>query len=168
MVNVDASGILFTANPINGKRNEMVISITWGLGEAIVGGLVSPDNFVADKTTGKVKQLNLAEKIVIIMLTERGARQEPLKDARRNSQVLNEAQVTELFNPARRIEDFYGSPQDIEWCHANGSFFTLQSCPITALPKATLAHRDAKRRIWPKGAFMNISQIYIAGRGGQN
>ena len=134
MVNAEASGILFTANPINGHRDEMVINAAWGLGEAIVGGLVSPDTIVADKATGKVKKYDVAEKTVITVLTESGTREEPLNDARRKSKVLNEAQVVELVNIARRIESFYGSPQDIEWCHANGNFYIVQSRPITALP----------------------------------
>ena len=53
MVDAEAAGILFTANPINGRRDEMVINAAWGLGEAIVGGLVSPDTIIADKATGK-------------------------------------------------------------------------------------------------------------------
>ena len=108
MVNAEAAGILFTANPINGHRDEMVINAAWGLGEAIVGGLVSPDTIVADKATGKVKTYDIAEKTVITVLIETGTREDPLNDARRNSKVMNEAQVVELINIARRIESFYG------------------------------------------------------------
>ncbi|MBI5842007.1 MAG: pyruvate, phosphate dikinase [Chloroflexi bacterium] len=146
MVNAEAAGILFTANPMNGRRDEMVINAAWGLGEAIVGGLVSPDIIVVDKATGKVKKVDVAEKTVITVLTESGTREESLNDARRSSQVMNEAQVIELVNIARRIESFYGSPQDIEWCYvvspspsgrgARGedNFYVVQSRPITALP----------------------------------
>ncbi len=134
MVNAEASGILFTANPINGHRDEMVINAAWGLGEAIVGGLVSPDTIVADKATGKVKKYDVAEKTVITVLAESGTREEKLEGAQRSSQVMNEAQVVELVNIACRIESYYGSPQDIEWCHVNGKFYIVQSRPITALP----------------------------------
>ena len=134
MVNAEAAGILFTANPINGHRDEMVINAAWGLGEAIVGGLVSPDTIVADKATGKVKKYDVAEKTALTVLTESGTREEPLNDARRKSKVLNEAQVRKLVGIARRIESVYGSPQDIEWCRANGNFYIVQSRPITALP----------------------------------
>ena len=108
MVNAEAAGILFTANPINGHRDEMVINAAWGLGEAIVGGLVSPDTIVADKATGKVKKYDVAEKTVITVMTEKGTREDPLNDARRKSQVMKEAQVVEFVNIARRIETFYG------------------------------------------------------------
>ncbi len=134
MVDAEAAGILFTANPINGHRDEMVINAAWGLGEAIVGGLVSPDTIVADKATGKVKQYDVAEKTVITVRTEKGTSQEKLEDGRRSSKVLNEAEVIELMDIARGIESFYGSPQDIEWCRADGKFFIVQSRPVTALP----------------------------------
>ena len=119
MVDAEAAGILFTANPINGHRDEMVINAAWGLGEAIVGGLVSPDTIVADKATGKVKTYDVAEKTVITVQTEKGTREDPLDDARRRSKVMNEADVVELVNIARRIESFYGKPQDIEWCRTD-------------------------------------------------
>ena len=72
MVNAETAGILFTANPINGRRDEMVINAAWGLGEAIVGGLVSPDTIIADKATGKVKQYDVAEKTVITVIGDTG------------------------------------------------------------------------------------------------
>jgi pyruvate,water dikinase len=136
MVDAEASGILFTANPINGRRDEMVINAAWGLGEAIVGGLVSPDTTVADKATGKVKTIDVAEKNVITVTTDSGTEENPLDAARRRSQVLSEAEVIELADIARRIEDYYSQPQDIEWCRAEGHFYIVQSRPITALPEA--------------------------------
>lgn len=138
MVDAEAAGILFTANPMNGRRDEMVINAAWGLGEAIVGGLVSPDTIIADKTTGKVKKMDIAKKTVITVTTEKGTGEKPLNDARRNSQVMKEVQVIELANIARRIESFYGSPQDIEWCYSAGHFYIVQSRPITALPEPPL------------------------------
>jgi pyruvate,water dikinase len=135
MVNAEASGILFTANPINGHRDEIVINAAWGLGEAIVGGLVSPDTIVVHKQTGRVKQIDVAEKAVITVLAESGTREDSLNDERRESQVMNEAQIIQLVKIARQIEDFYGMPQDIEWCLTNGSFYILQSRPITTMPE---------------------------------
>lgn len=134
MVDAEAAGILFTANPINGHRDEMVINAAWGLGEAIVGGLVSPDTIVADKATGKVKTYDVAEKTVITVRAEKGTSEEKLEDERRSSKVMNEADVVELVNLARGLESYYGSPQDIEWCRADGKFYVVQSRPVTALP----------------------------------
>ena len=151
MVDAEAAGILFTANPINGKRDEMVINASWGLGEAIVGGLVSPDIIIADKATSKVKSYKVAEKTVITVRTEKGTSEEPLNDARRSSKVLNDAQIGELIEIARKIESFYGAPQDIEWCHANGRFHVVQSRPITTLTKQTPL--IPSKWILPKGAY---------------
>ena len=151
MVDAEAAGILFTANPINGKRDEMVINASWGLGEAIVGGLVSPDIIIADKATSKVKSYKVAEKTVITVRTEKGTSEEPLNDARHSSKVLNDAQIGELIEIARKIESFYGAPQDIEWCHANGRFHVVQSRPITTLTKQTPL--IPSKWILPKGAY---------------
>ncbi|HEY5731318.1 MAG TPA: PEP/pyruvate-binding domain-containing protein [Anaerolineales bacterium] len=151
MVDAEAAGILFTANPINGHCDEMVINAAWGLGEAIVGGLVSPDTIVADKATGKVKNYQVAEKTVITVRTEKGTREDPLDDERRNSKVLNEAQVSELVEIARNIESYYGKPQDIEWCHAGEQFYIVQSRPITTLKEIEVA--ALTDWILPKGAY---------------
>lgn len=154
MVDAEAAGILFTANPINGRRDEMVINAAWGLGEAIVGGLVSPDTIVADKATGKVKSYEIAEKTVITVRTEKGTREDPLEDERRRSKVMNEADIVELVNIARRIESYYGSPQDIEFCFANGKFFIVQSRPITALPPEPLEWIiPVKSAVLARGSF---------------
>ena len=165
MVDAEAAGILFTANPINGRRDEMVINAAWGLGEAIVGGLVSPDTIVADKATGKVKQYDVAEKTVITVRTEKGTREDPLNDGRRNSRVMNEADVVELVNLARRIESYYGSPQDIEWCLTSPptpllegegrKFYIVQSRPVTALPEAPIEWTPPN----PKGVYMRTSVV---------
>ncbi|MBE7433220.1 MAG: hypothetical protein HS100_04845 [Anaerolineales bacterium] len=155
MVNAEAAGILFTANPINGRRDEMVINAAWGLGEAIVGGLVSPDTIVADKATGEIKQYDVAEKTVITVLTEKGTREEKLEETRRRSKVMNEAEVVELVNIARRIESYYGKPQDIEWCRADGRFFIVQSRPITAMAESPIEWTPPN----PKGVYMRTSVV---------
>jgi phosphoenolpyruvate synthase/pyruvate phosphate dikinase len=153
MVDAEAAGILFTANPINGNRGEMVINAAWGLGEAVVGGLVSPDTIVADKTTGKVKSYEVAEKTIITVRIEKGTSEEPLSDSRRISKVLNEAQVSELVDIARRIESHYGRPQDIEWCRAEDRFFIVQSRPITAMAEVPIEWTLPN----PKGIYMRTS-----------
>ncbi|HAX71432.1 MAG TPA: PEP/pyruvate-binding domain-containing protein [Anaerolineales bacterium] len=151
MVDAKTAGILFTANPVNGHRDEVVINAAWGLGEAIVGGLVSPDTIVADKATGKVKRYEVAEKTVITVRTEKGTREEKLTDGRSSSKVLNEADVLELVNIARRIESFYGKPQDIEWCRTDGHLYIVQSRPITTLREKEVSAPTSWKL--PKGAY---------------
>lgn len=151
MINAESAGVLFTANPINGCRDEVVINAAWGLGESIVGGLVSPDTIAADKATGKVKAMKVAEKTVITIGTEAGTQEKPLTDARRKAQVLKAAQVADLVVMAREIENFYGQPQDIEWCYATDRFYIVQSRPITALPEPELPTPTEWKL--PKGAY---------------
>jgi hypothetical protein len=116
----------------------MVINATWGLGEAIVGGLVSPDTIIVDKVTGKIKKMDVAEKTVITVTTENGTEEQPLNDARRKARVLKDSQVTQLVDIARKIENFYGKPQDIEWCRMNGNIYIVQARPVTSLPEPPL------------------------------
>ncbi len=134
MVPSDASGILFTANPINGARDEIVLDAAWGLGEAIVGGLVTPDHVVVDKTSGAIKQITIADKTVMTQPTATGTEERPVEDSKRHAQVLETARATELANLGAQIEKHYGTPQDIEWCLANGKFYIVQARPITTLP----------------------------------
>jgi pyruvate,water dikinase len=151
MVNADAAGVLFTANPVNGYRDEIVINAAWGLGEAIVGGLVTPDTIVVDKASGKVKVQEVAEKTLIIVPAGTGTEQRTLTDERRNKRVLSSSQVRGLARIGREIEALYGTPLDIEWCRAENQMFVVQARPITALPEAEPAAPTAWRL--PNGAY---------------
>lgn len=134
MVPAEASGIMFTANAISGARDEIVFDAAWGLGEAIVGGLVTPDHVVADETTGKIKQMTIADKTVMTQPTAEGTEERPVGESKRRAQVLTAAQATELAKLGAEIEKYYGAPQDIEWCLAKGKFYIVQARPITTLP----------------------------------
>ena len=134
MVPADASGIMFTANPINGARDEIVLDAAWGLGEAIVGGLVTPDHVVVDKKTGAIKQIAIADKTVMTVPTAIGTEERPVEESKRHRCVLDAAQATKLAKLGAEIEKYYEKPQDIEWCLADGKFFIVQARPITTLP----------------------------------
>lgn len=134
MVPAEASGIMFTANPVSGVRDEIVLDAAWGLGEAIVGGLVTPDHVVIDKATSKIKQVTIADKTVMMQPTPIGTTERPVEDSKRRVQVLTTGQAAELAKLGARIEKYYGEPQDIEWCLANGKFSIVQARPITTLP----------------------------------
>lgn len=134
MAPAEASGIMFTANPINGARDEVVIDAAWGLGEAIVGGLVTPDHIVVDKTTGVIKELMIADKIVMTQAIATGTEESAVEEDKRRKQVLDTAQAKELAKLGTEIEKYYSDPQDIEWCLAKGEFYIVQARPITTLP----------------------------------
>lgn len=134
LIFAEAAGILFTANPVNGRRNEILINAAWGLGEAIVSGAVTPDTLTVDKATGKVKNRLTAEKEIMTLRTATGTEEKPVPPSERKQPVLSNRQAAELADLGKKIEAFYGMPMDIEWAFADGKFFIVQARPITALP----------------------------------
>jgi pyruvate,water dikinase len=135
MVDADAAGVLFTANPTTGRRDEAVVAAAWGLGEAVVGGAVTTDDLVVDKATGHVVSRATADKAVMTVATGHGTQDRPVPAERRNRAVLDDAEAATLVALGARIEHWFGAPQDIEWARAGGEFRIVQSRPITALPE---------------------------------
>ncbi len=159
LVPAEAAGILFTANPLNGRRDELAINAAWGLGEAIVGGLVTPDTYVVAKATGQVISREVADKQVMTVRTEQGAAEQPVPEAQRRAPALNATQIAQLAQLAQRIEMLYGAPQDIEWCWAEEHFHIVQARPITTLP----APETAVEWPCPPGEYMRGSVVDLMG-----
>ncbi|MFC0843982.1 rifamycin-inactivating phosphotransferase [Streptomyces noboritoensis] len=132
MVFPRAAGILFTADPVTGNRKVATVDAGWGLGEALVSGLVNPDVFkVRD---GEVVSKAIAAKKRAVHALPTGGTEEVAIDAQRQEQpALTDAQAVELVRLGRRIEAHFGRPQDIEWCLADDGFQIVQSRPITTL-----------------------------------
>jgi pyruvate,water dikinase len=139
LVLADMAGVLFTANPLTGALNQVVINATWGLGQALVGGLVTPDTLVVEKRTGAIVAQEIANKAVMTVRTADGTREEPVPTARRTQPALAAMQVAELARIGVRIEQLYGQPMDIEWAIQDGRIFIVQARPITALPEQVVA-----------------------------
>src|SRR5829696_9197545 len=135
MVESEAAGVMFTANPSNGRRDQATISAAWGLGESVVSGSVTPDSIVVEKGSGRVLSRETANKEVMTVYIEEGTAERPVPEAWRRQSVLDDGAAAELARYGKRIEDHYGTPQDIEWALAGGEFFIVQSRPITALPE---------------------------------
>jgi rifampicin phosphotransferase len=129
----DAAGVLFTADPVNGRRDRMVIDAVWGLGEALVGGQVTPDHWVADARTGAVQEARVARKAVMTVRREEGTVLLPVPADLQEQPVLSPAQVEALVELGRRAAALYGTPQDVEWVLARGRPYLVQSRPITSL-----------------------------------
>lgn len=138
LVFADAAGVLFTANPVNGRRDEMMITATWGLGEAIVSGAVTPDTLRVSKSGGKVLGRQISEKRVMTVRTQTGVEQAPVPANRVKKAVLSNTQAAELARLGAQIEELYGMPMDIEWTLSGGKFAILQARPVTALPEPPL------------------------------
>ncbi|MFF0253285.1 rifamycin-inactivating phosphotransferase [Micromonospora zamorensis] len=139
MVFPDAAGILFTADPVSGNRRVATVDASFGLGEALVSGLVNPDVFTV--RDGEVVTGAVAAKHRAVAALPGGGTQEVAIDPRRQKQpALTEEQVVRLVRLGRRIEAHFGRPQDIEWCLVDDDLQIVQSRPITTLfpiPAAT-------------------------------
>ncbi|HEX4992942.1 MAG TPA: PEP/pyruvate-binding domain-containing protein, partial [Rubrobacteraceae bacterium] len=136
MVEADAAGILFTADPVSGQRDRTVISAAWGLGEAVVGGRVTPDTLVVDSSSGHIISRETADKEVMTVYTERGTEERPVPEERRREPVIDDEGAADLARYGAQIEELYGAPQDVEWALSDEEFFILQARPVTALPEA--------------------------------
>ena len=134
LVNAEAAGILFTANPLNGRRDQMLLNASWGLGEAVVGGLVTPDSLTLEKASGKVIHRETAEKLVQTVRVQGGTQEEPVPENLREVPVLSDEQAAALARLGNQIQNLYGMPMDIEWALADGAFSIVQARPVTALP----------------------------------
>ena len=140
LVPAEVAGVAFTANPMTGARDELVVNAAWGLGEAIVSGRVTPDTFVISKQSGAITSQEAASKEVMTVRSDEGTREEPVPEGMRRRIVLEPAHAMELARMAVRIEQLYGQAMDIEWAMCGGRIFIVQARPVTALPepRATL------------------------------
>ncbi|MDJ1478144.1 phosphoenolpyruvate synthase [Bacillus sp. LS15-K4] len=132
MVFPEASGILFTADPVTSNRKVVSIDASFGLGEALVSGLVSADNYKVKEgeITGK---MIATKKLAIYALKEGGTETKQIDPAQQKIQTLFEQQILQLAQIGRQIEAYFGCPQDIEWCLVDDTFYIVQSRPITTL-----------------------------------
>ena len=159
MVESEAAGVMFTANPSNGRRDQATISAAWGLGESVVSGSVTPDSMVVEKGSGRVISRETANKEVMIVYTEGGTAERPVPEALQRQPVLDEEAVATLSRYGATIEELYETPQDIEWALGDGEFFVVQARPITALPEP----RADPPTNWsvpdPKGFYVRASIV---------
>jgi rifampicin phosphotransferase len=132
MVVPDAAGILFTADPLTSNRKVASVEASFGLGEALVSGLVNPDVYTV--RDGEVVGKTVATKqLAIHASTASGTHEQPIEVDRQQQPALTDAQVMRLVRLGRRVEAHFGCPQDIEWCLVDNHFEFVQSRPITTL-----------------------------------
>lgn len=141
MVNSEKSGVMFTANPISLNKNEMMINASYGLGEAVVSGMVTPDEYIIDKRTHEIISKNIASKnfMVVEKKDHVGTEKVNIEDYLGNEFVekecLSKDEIRTLIERGIKVEKLYGSPQDTEWAFDKDTkeFYFLQSRPITTL-----------------------------------
>jgi pyruvate,water dikinase len=142
LVQADVSAVLFSANPLTGSRDDVLINASWGLGESIVGGTVTPDTYSARKADGRLCSRQVAEKRRMTVAIAGGTREVEVPRLLRRQPALNELQVAELARLARMLEQQMGWPVDVECAYVGDKLYLLQCRPITtleALAASTLA-----------------------------
>jgi pyruvate,water dikinase len=135
LVPSETSGIAFTAHPVTGDRDQVVINASWGLGEAIVSGRVTPDSFVVQKGSLALVEREIYEKQLAIYPHPDGGGtiEREINGARATSPSMSDEQAQFVASLAAKVEAHFGSPQDVEWGMAGGEIYLLQSRPITTL-----------------------------------
>ena len=132
MIFPQAAGILFTADPVTSNRKVLSIDASFGLGEALVSGLVNADIYKV--RNGKVIDKKIStKKLAIHASKDGGTKERAVEPELQNGQVLTDEQMLQLERIGRKIEEHFGRPQDIEWCLADDAFYIVQSRPITTL-----------------------------------
>jgi rifampicin phosphotransferase len=151
LVEADAAGVMFTANPVTGARDETVINASWGLGEAVVGGQVTPDTIVV--SGDRVLQANISDKTVMTVRTPAGTNERPVPDELRRKPVLTEAQAVGLAALGARVQQLYEVPTDVEWVSRDGAFAIVQARPITGLKRQVEDWNDSLKGdyLWTAG-----------------
>ena len=165
MVNSRCSGVMFTRSPLTGDRSVIVIESSWGLGSAVVSGVVTPDKYVVNKVTSEIVKRTVSHKAVAHVpdLAAGGVREEAVPTERRDVACLGDGQIVELARVGKLVEGHYRCPQDIEWAFApdgsGESLFILQSRPETIW-----ANKEAKPAAAPKArAFEHVFDL-LGGR----
>jgi phosphohistidine swiveling domain-containing protein len=160
MVEAETSGVLFTANPTNGDRSELVVNASFGLGEAIVGGQVTPDTYLLDRETLNVKQTVLGTKQnMVVSGPQHGTAMQPVPESQRLQSSVPEDVLRTLAQLSLSAEHLLGGlPQDIEWAVNDNQVWLLQSRPITSLPP-----QNPDPVIWqpPNGAKMLVRRQVV-------
>jgi len=137
MVAPDVAGVMFVGNPLNAMVSEIVINASWGLGEAVVSGIVTPDEFVVSRNTLAVRRKRLGGKELRIFRNEEtgsGTVEEPVPEDLQKQYTISDDQAGELAELGNRVNTYHdGLPQDTEWAMKDGKFYLLQSRPITGV-----------------------------------
>src|SRR3989344_2780100 len=161
MVNSEQSGVMFTVNPATNTPTEIVIEAIYGLGEYVVGGTVSPDLYIVDKNTRKIKAIEVKTKSIGLFRDERGNNRElSIPEHQQKQQVIPDTVIKELARYGTKIELHYGKPQDIEWAIEKGIIYIVQSRVVTTLKQN---NKPAENLVAEKGAILLRGEVASAG-----
>ena len=133
MVESEVSGVAFSVNPITKDNGEMMIEAIYGLGELLVQGMITPDNYIVNRQTHEVTEKNIKTKTNMLVYRNGQNIEEAVPENKRDESCLNDEEISELARLVDKIEKFYGKPQDIEWALEDNEFYIVQSRPITTI-----------------------------------
>jgi pyruvate,water dikinase len=163
MVDAEVSGVMFTCSPVSGDPSMVAINASWGLGLAVVGGEVTPDDYLVSKVTGEIVREQVSDKAVeyVPRPDGRGTLRREVPEGRRRARCLDEDQLRALVGVARTVQRHFGAHQDVEWAiDRSGDLFVVQSRPVT-----TLREREAKPA--PASAISMVMKTFgVPGQGG--
>jgi len=162
LIRSEKSGVMFTSHPVTGEPLTIVEG-SWGLGEAVVSGSVSPDNYVFDLRSERIVDRLIAEKEIMIVPEGRhGTKIVELSGEQRTGPVLSDAEVARLAMLGKIAEDHYGVPQDVEWAIVGDEVFILQSRPITTIKRPEIPRSEGESAEKTKGA---LGVVLVEGQG---
>ena len=143
MANADKAGVMFTVNPSTGEEIALIEG-SWGLGESVVSGDVTPDNYQVDKKDNEIINVTISDKKVMYTNDEKGTSVKvEVPEEKRKERVLSDAELVELTEMGKRVQAHYGEPMDTEWAFEKDMLFLLQARPITTLGNASEDAGDA-------------------------
>jgi len=135
LVRPDAAGIVFTADPVTGGRDVVVVNASYGLGEAVVSGVVTPDDYRLARADGRIVRVDVGDKDLMLVWDGAGVREVPVPEAHRAARALDDDALAAVHAGALACEQLAGRPVDCEFCLADGRVTWLQCRPLTALPQ---------------------------------
>jgi pyruvate,water dikinase len=154
IVDARAAGVMFTLNPLNGDPSKVVIEGNWGLGETVVAGLCNPDKFIVDKVTmGIEREISLKGVECIFDAKRREVVHADIPPERREIQCIEDQEVQELTRYARRIEEYYGCPQDIEWAIDKQKPFPFNIYMVQSRPETVWSQKRKEPVLGKKSVY---------------
>ena len=165
MVNAKAAGVMFTIHPVTGERDKIVIEGNWGLGEAVVSGSVTPDEWVVDKNTLEILERRIVEKTVEYVRDPRTGKtiHAEVPPERRNARCLTEDEVKKLAELGILIEKHYGAPQDIEWAIDRDMPFPENVFIVQSRPETVWSVKEAEAEVEAKPAVTTEKKVVVRG-----
>jgi pyruvate,water dikinase len=154
IVDARAAGVMFTLNPTNGDPSKVVIEGNWGLGETVVSGICNPDKYVVDKVTKEIeRKVSLKECECIYDPVRGGVAHVDTPPERREVPCIEDQEILELTRYAKRVEEYYGCPQDIEWAIDKQKPFPLNIFMVQSRPETIWSQQKKEPVLGKKSAY---------------